>query len=70
MLYKSLPVSGWLVAHRAACLDAPENSVEAVRLAAKTGTKWIEFDVSFSSDLSAVDFMMILWTGSHWPAVR
>ena len=44
------------MAHRAACLDAPENSVEAVRLAAKTGAKWIEFDVSFSSDLSAVAF--------------
>ena len=54
--YKPVPVPGWLVAHRAACLDAPENSVEAVRLAAKTGAKWIEFDVSFSSDLSAVAF--------------
>ena len=44
------------MAHRAACLDAPENSLEAVRLAAKNGAKWIEFDVSFSSDLSAVAF--------------
>ena len=46
----------WIVAHRAACLDAPENSLEAVRLAAKNGAKWIEFDVSFSSDLIGVAF--------------
>ena len=46
----------WIVAHRAACLDALENSLEAVRLAAKNGAKWIEFDVSFSSDLIGVAF--------------
>ena len=46
----------WIVAHRAACLDAPENSLEAVRLAAKNGAEWIEFDVSFSSDLIGVAF--------------
>ena len=48
--------TGWKVAHRAACLDAPENSLEAVRLAAKNGAKWIEFDVSFTSDHIAVAF--------------
>ena len=47
---------GGVVAHRAACLDAPENSLEAIRLAAKNGAKWIEFDVSFTSDLQAVAF--------------
>ena len=47
---------GAVVAHRAACLDAPENSLEAVRLAAKNGAKWIEFDVSFTSDQQAVAF--------------
>ena len=46
----------WIVAHRAACLDALENSLEAVRLAAKNGAEWIEFDVSFSSDLIGVAF--------------
>ena len=46
----------WIVAHRVACLDAPENSLEAVRLAAKNGAEWIEFDVSFSSDLIGVAF--------------
>ena len=30
-----------LIAHRAACLDAPENSLEAVRLAKKNGAKCI-----------------------------
>jgi len=48
--------AAWRVAHRAACLDAPENSLEAVRLAAKNGAKWVEFDVSFSSDLSSIAF--------------
>ena len=47
---------GGVVAHRAACLDAPENSLEAVRLAARNGAKWIEFDVSFTSDMQAVAF--------------
>jgi len=46
----------WEVAHRAACLDAPENSLEAVRLAAANGAKWVEFDVSFTSDGTAVAF--------------
>ena len=50
------PFAAWTIAHRAAGLDAPENSLEAVRLAAKNGAKWIEFDVSFSSDLTAVAF--------------
>jgi glycerophosphoinositol glycerophosphodiesterase len=46
----------WEVAHRAAGLDAPENSLEAVRLAASNGAKWVEFDVSFTSDGTAVAF--------------
>ena len=62
----------WEVAHRAACLDAPENSLEAIRwalqkhfhssyllykrLAAANGAKWVEFDVSFTSDGTAVAF--------------
>ena len=47
---------GSVVAHRAACLDAPENSLEAVREAAKNGAKWVEFDVSFTSDGVAIAF--------------
>lgn len=46
----------WEVAHRAACLDAPENSLEAVRLAASHGATCVEFDVSFTSDGTAVAF--------------
>ena len=47
---------GEVVAHRAACLDAPENSLEAVREAAKNGAKWIEFDISFTRDNVGVVF--------------
>ena len=46
----------WEIAHRAACLDAPENSIEAVRQAANNGAKTIEFDVSFTSCKTAVVF--------------
>lgn len=48
--------SGDIVAHRGACLDAPENSVEAVREAASRGATWVEFDVSFTSDGVGVVF--------------
>lgn len=54
--HSTVAEAGGVVAHRAACLDAPENSLEAVRLAAKNGAKWIEFDVSFTSDQQAVVF--------------
>ena len=46
----------WEVAHRAAANDAPENSLEAVRLAAENGAKWVEFDISFTKDNVAVAF--------------
>ena len=48
--------TGDIVAHRGACLDAPENSVEAVREAKARGATWIEFDVSFTSDGVGVVF--------------
>lgn len=46
----------WEVAHRAACLDGPENSIEALRLAARNGAKMVEFDLSFTSCMSPVVF--------------
>ena len=46
----------WEIAHRCGGLDAPENSVEAVRLAAEHGAKWVELDISFSKDGVAVAF--------------
>ena len=48
--------TGDIVAHRGACLDAPENSVEAVREAKARGATWVEFDVSFTSDGVGVVF--------------
>ena len=46
----------WEIAHRCGGLDAPENSVEAVRLAAEHGARWVELDISFSKDGVAVAF--------------
>ena len=45
-----------VIAHRAAPLDAPENSIAAIRLAAKRGVKCVEIDVSFTKDMKAVVF--------------
>jgi len=45
-----------MIAHRAAGLDAPENSLEALRLCKKNGAKCVEFDVSLTSDGQAVIF--------------
>ncbi len=44
------------MAHRAAGLDAPENSLEAVRAAKKNGARVIEFDVALTADGHAVVF--------------
>jgi len=46
----------YLIAHRAACLDAPENSIEALHLAVKNGAKCIEFDVQMTLDGHAIVF--------------
>lgn len=43
-----------LIAHRAAPLDAPENSIAAVKKAKKAGAKSIHFDMSFTADGVAV----------------
>ena len=43
-----------LIAHRAAPLDAPENSIAAVKKAKKAGAKCIHFDMSFTADGVAI----------------
>ncbi len=43
-----------LIAHRAAPLDAPENSIEAVKKAKKAGAKTVHLNVSFTSDAVAI----------------
>ncbi|XP_043210732.1 glycerophosphodiester phosphodiesterase 1-like, partial [Amphibalanus amphitrite] len=43
-------------AHRAGCLDAPENSLAALYKATELGCKLIEFDLSFTADDHAVVF--------------
>lgn len=39
-----------MIAHRGACLDAPENSVEAIRRAAEVGADWVELDLREAAD--------------------
>ena len=40
----------WVIAHRGAAADAPENTVEAYLLAAAQGADWVELDVRRAAD--------------------
>ncbi len=40
----------WVIAHRGASADAPENTLAAFRRALELGVDWIELDVRFSAD--------------------
>ncbi|MHA1529984.1 MAG: glycerophosphodiester phosphodiesterase family protein [Alphaproteobacteria bacterium] len=59
MLYAPPPrpdtdTRGRIVAHRGASRIAPENTLAALRLASRLGTRWVEFDVSLLGDATPV----------------
>lgn len=47
-------IPGQLIAHRGASVDAPENTLEAYRLAADAGFGWIEVDTQITCDGHAI----------------
>ena len=46
----------WIIAHRGGALEAPENSMAAIRRARRAGTEAVEIDVRVSADGHAVVF--------------
>ncbi len=44
----------YIVAHRGASIEAPENTIAAFRVAGARGAKWIECDVTLSADNKCV----------------
>ena len=48
------PPTPWLIAHRGASADAPENTVPAFRLAAGQGATFVEFDLRLTKDRQIV----------------
>lgn len=50
------PAAAYVVAHRGAGFDAPENTIAALKLAKENGAVAVEFDVDYTSDGMAVVF--------------
>ncbi|MBP1124691.1 MULTISPECIES: glycerophosphodiester phosphodiesterase family protein [Pseudomonas] len=50
MKAKSRVVQSNLIAHRGASAFAPENTLEAIELAARMGAQWVEIDVKLTRD--------------------
>ena len=50
--------------HRGASGVAPENTLAALKLAAKQGVGWVEFDVKITSDNITILFLddTLMWT--------
>src|ERR1700753_901417 len=44
------PILPPVIAHRGISLEAPENTLAALKLAAKSGAQWVEFDVKLTRD--------------------
>lgn len=51
-----LPPGSRVIAHRGGAANAPENTLAALREAARTGVTWVEVDVSLLGDGTAVLF--------------
>ncbi len=60
----------WVIAHRGASGDAPENTMAAFRRAVAAGAEFIETDLQLSRDARLValhDDMLDRTTNSHGP---
>jgi glycerophosphoryl diester phosphodiesterase len=46
----------FIIGHRGACGDAPENTLASIRMAAEKGAQWVEFDTMLSGDDQVILF--------------
>ena len=53
-----------VIGHRSASGVAPENTLAALKLTAKQGVGWVEFDVKITSDNITILFLddTLMWT--------
>jgi glycerophosphoryl diester phosphodiesterase len=67
-----LPVRPWVIAHRGACGESPENTLESFRLAVEQGADMIELDLRLTSDghLVAVHDLNLRRVAGHTVSVE
>jgi glycerophosphoryl diester phosphodiesterase len=67
-----LPARPWIIAHRGACGESPENTLESFRLAVEQGADMIELDLRLTSDgaLVAVHDLNLRRVAGHTVSVE